>query len=396
MQLVVRKVPPHKARTTRKQRLQWKQRGGALWNSIETAIGTRKDKWKDEIAKKPEHQKLFGALFEPVDTEDKKKVRLEQWLNCMMYEEQLFDIAFDLYINNGKEIEYFADVVRFINFGFGTATAAAKSKIDLLYSSAKSTKEDESGLKENMLDFFESAFPNAFITSLASFINMIKANRDQLKIDSAVLSRYLLSISRANSLLLTGYDMIDGFYLDQGKKDFGKSLGSPAGGMNPTTKPTFFIKFIDSLKAATTATDISTYYSTFRTTVPPVTPFTTSIWFTLAACVAALHFKDDIKSVLTLFNSPNAGSDAESFTDSFAYIPDKDQIDIELSNKLNIYNIMKTIAVQSSNSDNRVGGENLLQFVVHLAKRCVELEKGDKFEMKSFTEFFTAPAPPSP
>ena len=377
MQLLVRKVVPKKGRTTRKQ---WQQRGGATWDSIDTLIGARKAKWVAEFAKNVTYQKLFGAIFTaPVDTDEKKKIRLEQWLNCMMYQEQLFDIAFTLYTDNGKDVEYFADVVRMINFSFDPVGTAAKSKIDLLYSA--SVTADFSGLTKGTLDFFESAFSNSFITSLAGIINMIKKNKDQLAIDKGVLSRYFAGVTRANALLLTGYDTIDGFYLDQGRGEFATSLGGAA---------TFYTNFVEAVNEALKEKDISTYYTKFRAAskIP-----TRSIWYALTACVACLHFNDAIPSLLTLFNAPNTGADDVSFVELYKFIPDNSLVNIELPNKLNIYNIMKTLAVQSTTKTQKVPGDNLLHFIIHLAKRCVELETGDKFEMKSATEFFTAPAP---
>lgn len=402
MQLQARKQRQLSARATRRQRQhQYQQRGGATWESIYDGFGDRKDKWQAEFANDP-YKALFGAIFTVPDLGDEGslKIRLEQWVNCMMYQEQLFDIAYKLYEENGDAVEYFADAARMINFTF-TPDTAGQSKFDLIYNGINDKSSDESKITKDILKYFKTAFSNSFITSLASIINMLKSTKgkadDQLTtVEKGALARYFSSLTSANAWLLTGYDLIDGFFVDQDQTQFKQHL---TGGNVKGTSLTFYDIFIEELKDATTPADSVNKLNTvdFRDKYKV-------IWPMLAAIIAKLHMEDKVSTVLTLFTAfPDSGESDKKFfeyNDAILYIrvPNKDLMLSGLPNNLNIYNIMRQLTVGMLNIKEgkdlfkRIPGDAILQFIVHLSKRCVELEQGKDFVSKTASDFFTGPA----
>lgn len=412
MQLLARRAKQRaSSRMTRRA-----QRGGAAWKDILDDMGTPEDPWGEIISANKTYKKLFGSVTDPISSPN--PARLEVWLNCIMYQEKLFNIAFDLYMNEMKQIEdksiapssardteYFKDVVRFINFKYN-ATSPSKSKLNLILDPPTA---ETGGLSKSTLKYFPDVFTNSFVMSLASIIDMIKVTPSQLDIEMSALVRHALSQAKSNAWRYTGYDMIDGFFLDQGQGDFATCLGGSA--------YVFFEGFFTELKELNARRAIPTYAQTYADTMiadmRKITKghewnvWTSKIWQMLTALIAYLHMDNQISTIFTLFNSPRAEEDKLLFGEGYHQVPNENLMNISL-NGINPYIIAKTLTVSTVSQTKYkakyyIDGCSILGYMTHLAKRILDTEATREAKpviLQTFTELFTGrplgePAPAS-
>jgi hypothetical protein len=355
----------------------------------------RLDKWKPILQADP----LFTTL---VDKTAAGVNRLEGWLNAIMYQEKLFNYAFRLYDPASGDMEYFRDVVRFCNFGYipsGAGSSAAKSKLNLILD-----LDAESGITKDNLNLFKEIFTNSFIYSLAVIINMLKENPEQIKTEEKALARYFTSNVKANAWAITGLNMKDGFFLDQGGNDFNTLFGKK------DTEYEFFSVFIQQLKAlrggaGTYDVRVSKLLDSMFQSIGtnPVSAYKTwsmRVWPTLAACIAYLHSEDKANEILSLVQkiAYSRPEDDTKLFSTFPNQPDKDLQNIESDNKLNYYTIMRKLVIGAyapprkgliPDNSAHIAGDALLQYILHLTKRVVEYNGAKKDADGSLIPTFT-------
>lgn len=369
MQLQARRQRQRESsRTTR--RVAWKQRGGDPWTTI-TIDTVRQSEWSSAIAASP-----FGGIFTEIFKTDATPARLEQWLNSIMYQDGLFEIAAELYKKN-PTTEYFKDVARLVNLRY--EPTSAKSKLNLL--ADVDPRTDESGLTADTLTFFSNAFQNSFLIGLARIINMIKKEPSQLDISLDALARYFTSYSRSNAWMSTGYDLKDGFFLDQAQAEFKAMFG---------VKNEFYMNMVTTLKAIKDG-DIGTYLTAQLTAKNSgaVKEWSKQIWPILAAVIAALHFKGEARKILSLIRGAERMEDDAILFGAFQSFPDKAILEQPL-NGLNLYSIVKNLVIGKTTGGGHVPGDSILQFIVQLTTLVVQEEAPDTFTPVTATAFFTA------
>jgi len=228
----------------------WKQRGGASWAELEGGFSTRWAEWKAELSGNPH----FAALFDP------SAAKGTAWLNCIAYQEELFETAVKLIkaklgvdmlksdFSNAKDVDavskdvyvpYIKDVERFIQFKEDTEDPANRTKLQELVASDSLSK----------ILLFPGCLTNTFITSLAGIIVSVNANKTMIENAAkspevqALLAKQYKSIVYTNSYYLTAEKPRDGFFLNQGIKEFTRELEDKK----------FFVDFVTELCRTITA-----------------------------------------------------------------------------------------------------------------------------------------------
>ena len=371
MQLQERRLRQRNStRQTRRARDVVVQRGGFAWTDITTALGPRQKMWQD----------FFSS-----DKTFKTSKELELWLNCIIYQDKLITYAFskltDSSISTSDATEYFKDIMRLINSTYEEGNVDTDSKFHHLLKLGAGT--DNTGLTQSLFKYFPEAFNNSFITSLASAINFLKNNSNQLQVDKTALARYFMSLTQANAFQYTGYEVNDGFYIGMPIKTFDEMLGE---------KNSFYLDVITELSTLKNA-DMSALKSYADAIIAAaankdaseVKKTYISIWRKLTAFIAALHMKGEIRKVLTYFNSPQLIPDTEHFEAEF--MPDVDALKATLANNLNIYNIARTLTVGknvSGSTNLYIAGTSIIEYIIYLVKRVLELESSETLDAMNY------------
>jgi hypothetical protein len=201
---------------------------------LQTGFGARWAEWTAAL-KDNAH---FAALFDDAATPE---IKGAAWLNCIAYQEELFETAVALIkqklganmlksdFSNAETVDavpkevyvpYIKDVERFVQFKEDTEDPANRTKLQELVASDSLSK----------ILLFPGCLTNTFITSLANIIVSINTNKTitesaarSPQIQELLANQYK-SIVYTNSYYLTAEKPRDGFFLNQGIGEFTEEL----------------------------------------------------------------------------------------------------------------------------------------------------------------------------